>query len=121
MRHTFRLLLLLVLVAGCASTTTVKTIEATGESTAALENTFATTATAITNGCIAGVQPYTKALCASFRTFGLKFQASVPLVNGLWKAAAAAEDKTLAANATTIFNQLSGELAAFTTAILGGK
>lgn len=116
--RTVVVLALVLALSGCAGSL-VKTTEITGESIVGLGNTFAATATAMTNGCIA--KTYTVATCDSFRAFGQRFQAAYPLAKSMWNIAAAAQDKTATANLNAIFVQWSTDLVPFTNMVLGVK
>jgi hypothetical protein len=107
----------LVVLTGCAGLT--KTTEVTGESIVALGNTYASTATAMTNGCVA--KAYTVAQCDSFRAFGLKFRIAYPLAKDGWNAASAAGNKADMTTQGNILSQLAADLAPFTATVATGK
>ncbi len=99
---------LLLLLCACSG---VSPLVVTGESLAALGDTFAETATAMDAGLDA--KTVTVEQYRAWRTFGLGFQHSYPLAVALWEVARATQDKATEREVARILVRLAGELAAF--------
>jgi len=102
-----------LLLTGCATLGIgPKPLEVTGESLAAIGQSYAVAAKIISADCNAG-KTYTKKQCADFRAFGEKFKIAYPAAKDLWIAASQFEDKALAENAAAALAKLLADLAPF--------
>ena len=91
--------------------TTVSPFVATGESTRVLGEQFLSTAKLMDAGLQSGT--VTAEQYRAWRVFGLKFQAAYGLAVDLWKAARAARDNALEAQAAEILASLAVDLGRF--------
>ena len=100
---------LLTVLAGCASWRT-PTLEVSGQTLAALGNQFAKVSEVFSRGC-AEPRSIPVQACTDFRTFGVNFKKSYPLLVGLWEAAREANDASAQKSTQQLVTQLASQLA----------
>jgi hypothetical protein len=116
-RMSYASLLLLFVLAGCATFTFGRTLVVTGESLKGVGNQFITVATTYKQGCDV-TKSIPPAQCKSFRAFGEHFQKSFPLTVQLWEAARSANDKAMQDKIEEVIVDLATALSQFAVQVI---
>jgi hypothetical protein len=107
-RATAVLMLVVVLIAGCAAQTATRTLLTSSASITAMANQFSEVSVTYTDGCNAGIieRPY----CDKFKAFSPKFKAALKELSDDWTAARRLNDVSRTASVEDKIVQWATEL-----------
>jgi len=120
-----RLVLALVLLAGCASATTQTGLASAGQALIAVGTQFVAVGDLYTQHCTPTITlTQIEGFCSGFKTFAPKFQQAYPLAVRTWKAAVTVRNLVQAQEAESTILDLGTELVALAGqlyAAIGGR